>query len=408
MKHISLKNSKKFALISKDKNKIHLNKKIASYFFFREPIVHGINLLINGLVNFCHKKKNYLIEGVKINFNNFCLNNENFSYKIKNQSFQIFSKLNVKLNANIKFKSDNKKKPNIKKLNSLSKKILNFYHIKSSDKSVTFFSFLSHLIFISKKIGNFNQKENCLIHSIISEANESSKTNLEFFKTKKIIKNVFQADIDNYGYRSKVVFSKLIKLKLNLKKFTLDKNTLKKINNKKILIFGATGDVSRALIYFLKKSNAKIYKYSLKKKIKYLTLKNFIVSKKPDFIFYFSSPPIINDKDKNNYILKKYNEVYFDKFKTVLNILQKNKFRSKVFYPSTFALQEKSKYKRIYNYLAAKQNGESLCKSHDYKKYIYCFRLPAYKSKSNYNMLGFYGGEELYKLKKYLKVFFNR
>ena len=43
---ITQKETRNFSIKSKDKNKIHLNKKYSSNFFFKDPIVHGINVLI--------------------------------------------------------------------------------------------------------------------------------------------------------------------------------------------------------------------------------------------------------------------------------------------------------------------------------------------------------------------------
>jgi len=100
--------------------------------------------------------------------------------------------------------------------------------------------------------------------------------------------------------------------------------------------------------------------------------------------------------------------VYFKKFKKILDILDESRLDTKVFYPSTFAIKKISKYNRIKSYLLAKKKGENLCKKHKYSKNIYCFRLPAYKSKTNYNMLGYYEGEEIYKISKYLNFFFKK
>ena len=47
---ITNQRTKQFANISGDKNKIHLNNKIAEQYFFRKPIVHGITLKTNVLI----------------------------------------------------------------------------------------------------------------------------------------------------------------------------------------------------------------------------------------------------------------------------------------------------------------------------------------------------------------------
>ena len=50
--------------------------------------------------------------------------------------------------------------------------------------------------------------------------------------------------------------------------------------------------------------------------------------------------------------------------------------------------------------------AEKICKSHPYSKFIKCFRLPQFKTGSNYNILGFYNGIETHKIRKYLVKFF--
>ena len=52
MMKINSKETFSFSKISKDTNRIHLNKKIASNFFIKEPIVHGINLALIALSKF--------------------------------------------------------------------------------------------------------------------------------------------------------------------------------------------------------------------------------------------------------------------------------------------------------------------------------------------------------------------
>ncbi len=53
---ITAKETKEFIFLSKDKNRIHFDKKFASQFFFKEPIVHGINIVIKALLIFFKKK----------------------------------------------------------------------------------------------------------------------------------------------------------------------------------------------------------------------------------------------------------------------------------------------------------------------------------------------------------------
>ena len=43
---ISKKDTKLFSIISGDKNKIHLSKRFAKKFFFKEPIAHGVLVVL--------------------------------------------------------------------------------------------------------------------------------------------------------------------------------------------------------------------------------------------------------------------------------------------------------------------------------------------------------------------------
>ena len=68
---INFKKSKTFSLLSKDTNKIHLNKDFASKYFVKEPIVHGVYLVIIALSKFLNKQKHeIIITNVSINFKN--------------------------------------------------------------------------------------------------------------------------------------------------------------------------------------------------------------------------------------------------------------------------------------------------------------------------------------------------
>ena len=85
-----------------------------------------------------------------------------------------------------------------------------------------------------------------------------------------------------------------------------------------------------------------------------LKLSKIIKKFKPAYLFYLSSPKIINDKDNTINSFKIYNNIYSTKFKNILDILLKNKLTTKVFYPSTFALSQRDKFLKIKSYLDAK------------------------------------------------------
>ena len=190
----------------------------------------------------------------------------------------------------------------------------------------------------------------------------------------------------------------------------ISKNIINKIKNKKLLFFGISGDISKSIILTVRKAKPKILSYSFKKNsisIKEMRkLEKFLKVNKPHYIFYLSSPPIMNDTQNNTTLYNVYNDVYTSKFKIILNLLQKNSIKSKIFYPSSIFLNNKKKYLRLKSYLRAKDNAEKICKSHPYSKFIKCFRLPQFKTGSNYNILGFYNGIETHKIRKYLVKFF--
>ena len=120
-----------------------------------------------------------------------------------------------------------------------------------------------------------------------------------------------------------------------------------------------------------------------------------------------SSVKIFHGDTHNKNLLINYRNIYYNFFKLIPEYIYKKKIKSKIFYPSTFALDDKNNFKNIGAYLDAKEKGETICKSKNFRKMIYCPRLPQMKSRSNYNILGFYEGQELYKIKKYLSNFLN-
>jgi hypothetical protein len=402
MKFISTKKTILFSKISGDKNGIHLYEKVANQYFFKSPIVHGINLIILSLIMIFHSKKIKKLQFIKINFKNYCLNNEKFYLIKRNSRYITKSKSNVKLEIELKLKG--KKINNYKeKLNLKARQIIEYYKLKT--KFFFLLNLFKHFFLITKKIGNIDDNKNTIIHSITTSENNNTSIKNKIINIKRITNNIFRAQLSCYGYKSNIIYSKLAKLKNNLKKFKLNKKIEKKLNFKNFLIFGASSDIAKATIFFLKKKNNKIIKISLKKKINVIKLKNLIKKTNPEYIFYFSSPNIVNNVNNNSIFYKNYDEVYFKKFKVILDILSRNKLTSKVFYPSTFALGQRKNFLRLKSYLNAKAKGEKLCKNHKYSKYIYCYRLPAFKSRTNYNMLGYYEGEDLYKIKNYLNVF---
>ena len=124
---INLKQTKLFSKISKDTNQIHLNKKFASKFFVKEPIVHGVNLAIFALSEFLKKKKKeILIKSISLNFKNFISVNEKFKLSIFKDRIIIYNEFHTKLEIFLKYKTSLPKKQNLLKTKDSEKKFLKF------------------------------------------------------------------------------------------------------------------------------------------------------------------------------------------------------------------------------------------------------------------------------------------
>lgn len=409
MKKITLKISKKFSILSGDKNKIHFDKKIARQFFFKEPIVHGINLVINGLIKFFdHKNYFFNINQLNIIFSNFCLHNENLFINLKKNGLIIKSKFNEKLVIDFNYKIQKKNKENFR-LDNLSKNIISFYNLKK--KNYIYIKLFKELLNISKLIGNHSLSNNNMLHSIKLR---ETQTNYKIgFRNKSVTKNMFLSKLISSNYDSQIIFSKLAPLNLDHKNYLLKQKIKKNLKNKKILFFGINSDIALAASMFFRQSTCKIFQYSLKnfkknsKKDK-KKLITYLINLNPDYIFYFSSPLIKNDNLNKSQLYKIYYDVYYTKLKIILDMLYQNKFKTLVFYPSSIFLNKFSNKSNFYSYLKAKKISENLCKSHKYRKSIFYYRLPQFKTSSTYNLLGFYKGKNLNYIKIYLEDFLKK
>ena len=135
MHYIPLNISKKFALLSGDHNKIHIDKDFVKNTFLRETVVHGINLTLYALIKFLKNKKKIKINHIEIIFKNYCLNDEYFNIIIKKKNILVKSQLNNKLLIQLKYSFFNGKN------NYNSKEILTKNEfINKSDSSILFFN----------------------------------------------------------------------------------------------------------------------------------------------------------------------------------------------------------------------------------------------------------------------------
>lgn len=380
---ISLEKSKSFAKISGDKNLIHLDKKFTSKFFFSDPIVHGANLAIIALKQ-KFKKKNLKFDSITFDFKNYVNVDEKFKIKHFKNSIKIQNNINEKLiitfgkSLKLKFKEEK------------------IYEI---------------LRYISKLIGTKIIGNGAIIFKIKIE-NLNVKYSDKKIKIRKINENIKLIDIVIENFAIEIICGKTKPFKPKLNKFELNKNTINKIKNKKFLFIGPSSDIAKILINSIKKYSI-VSKFSFRLGNESKSIKNNffklqkILLNNYDYIFYMSSVKILHDDKNNKELFLTYKYIYYEFFKLILDYTSIKKNNCKIFYPSTFALNDKKKFKIIRSYLAAKEKGERLCKKKKYKNIVYYPRLPQMKSRSNYNILGFYEGQELYKIKKYLINFIN-
>lgn len=405
---INFKKSKTFSVISKDTNKIHFNKAFASKYFIKEPIVHGVYLVIFALSEFLKRQKNeIIITSVSLNFRNFVNVNEDFSIKIFEDKIIIFNKFHTKLEIYLRYKKA-ERKVFFKKKNKKKK-----FLVYNFEKLINF-ELIRQLIYASYYIGTIKPGSGSLILNIKLNFNKLYSSNIKPHVEKKI-RSFYIISYQSNFFKFQITACKLVAFKKKIKKLKLKPKTLEKLKNKKILIFGPKSDLALRLDDNLfKKNNCKIYKFSFRinidkpiisssqKKI----LKRKISNIKPNYIFYFSSPKIYFDERKNKKLFNYYKVIFKDYLETIIKFIRENKLQSKIFYPSTIFLNNKKKYKRYKSYLSSKQLAEKICNSKKNRSLIDCVRLPKLISRSNYNLLGYYEGKNIDILDKYLENFF--
>ena len=406
---ITNKDTNFFAAISLDKNQIHLDKKYSSNFFFKEPIVHGVNLINKAIAHFL-KGKNYklIIKSLSINLKNYLVVGEEFEIKIYKKKIVVKNELNTKIEIDLEYERINDKFKN----NKITKTdICQQYKIKNLYNNCI----LNELMFISYYVGSINPGNGSLIHKI--NINYSNKNNEQSkLKIKKKINNIFKINYCKNFFMVEVIVSKLKPFKIKHHSYKLSTKALRCIKNKKILIFGPSSDVAKRLINKDFTSVCRIFKHSFRinfhnsiiSKIELIKLEQKITKIKPDFIFYLSSPKIYNGNKKNLKLLKYYNSLFVNYFDMILNIVKKNNYKTKIFYPSSFFLNKKNDYKRLECYLLAKEKAEKICKLKENKKIVSFFRLPQLISRSNYNMFGFYEGKNMSVLDNIFNTFFEQ
>ena len=362
---IDLKTSKTFSLASKDSNKIHLNKNFAGKYFVKEPIVHGVNLVIIALSKFLKKQKHeIIISNISLNFKNFVNIDEKFNFKIFKDKIIIYNDFHTKLEIYLKFRKVNKKE-NFKTRNK-KKKFLNY-----NFKKLFNFGLIQQLVYTSYYIGSVKPGNGSLILNVKLNYNKLYTSNIKP-RVKKKIKNFYVISYQLNFYQVLITACKLVPFEKVRKKLKFTSKTLQKLKGKKILIFGPKSDLAERLdSNIFDKNNCKIYNFTFRinfdnpkinlsqKKL----LKQTISIIKPNYIFYFSSPKIYYDERKNKKLFYFYRVIFRDYLQIIIKFIRKYKTQTKIFYPSTVFLNNKKKYFRYKSYLTSKQMAEKICKS---------------------------------------------
>jgi len=387
--------TKKFVKESGDYNKIHINKKFSQNFFFKKPVLHGINVALAALSKFMkNKKKNCRIKKIEINFKDYCLEEDILKFKILKNKITVYDDFAEKINIIIDYKNNNSL---IKKNKDRISKLYKINNLTNPEILIRLFN-------TSKIIAIDHIGHGCMIYNINIKCSDNNKNHT--IKKTKLINNLFKIKDKYENYTIETLCGKLKKYKIN--KFSKPLLNNKKLKKQKILIFGH-GDISKNLIEYLGKKNFdfnfisfKIDKYNpifsknIKNKI-YNTLKRI----KPNYIFYFSSPRIFRGNSK--LLNKLYKIFYVDILIFILRIINQDLNNiAKVFYPSTIFLDNNDDKKRYLSYTLNKYKAENICKLKKFKKIAKFYRLPKLKTGSNYNFLGFYEGENITSIKKFI------
>jgi len=396
--HFTLKDNLQFKVKTNDNNEIHYNHKFTRDLMVKNPIVHGCNLTLYTILNYYKFNNRKTIDSIEINFKNYLNLNEKFKVKKKGNNFKIISNNNLILDLFIKTKKNNNK-------------------FKLNQKK-----YLKNLLYkISEYVGSKNPGNGSLILKIYIKSGNFKIRNI----TKRILtRNSRMLVVSNEFFTSSILATKLKRFEKNIdyrKISFFKKKFVKQLKDKKIIIFGSSGNLGSVLKKILDKFRIKTYLINRKQKLNVFknsknqinidlndnSLKKKISEISPDLIFFFMSPKItksnLNRVDHKK--LKNYRLVYYTLLKKIIDFSKVLKKKVKIFNPSTIALKEIKKYKHKYSreYIIAKKESEKIKSS---KNVTLCsYRLPQFKGTNNYNIAGFYEGENLENLIFYIDDF---
>lgn len=333
-KKFSQKMCLNFSNLSKDKNILHLDNKLGSYSQFQKPIVQGVQVV---KFLFENKKIGKIInesEAISIIFKNPIFINEkiNFNIKREKKSTLLIGKNSFQKKIIIKFDQQNNKNKDFKK-----------------NKFFNLTKLIKNLIILTKYIGNF--KNNLNLISTIEIVKNSDRKKKQF---NRLSGNFYKFDfhnLDTYIYAYFLTYEKKFKEKKNIKfGVKLNKNFL---NNKKILIIGASSGLGKVLMnYFLLNNvtfdftynkNSKTFSY-LKKKYKISSKRIFKLNQSIlkkfgkkiidyDIIYFFPTPKIFSFNEKF-FDYERFNQFNIINIKFFLNIFDylKNSKKKKFLY----------------------------------------------------------------------------
>ncbi len=395
---ISKKDTKLFSIISGDKNKIHLSKRFAKKFFFKEPIAHGVLVVLICLSGFLKKiRKKIFIKKILINFHNYINIEEEFEISYKKNSIILRNKLSKKITISLDYRFT--KQPVHKK---------NKFKQKYKVNRITNLKLIDLLIKSSKIVGNIYPGNGGLIHQInyYSDKKKYKKQKMSINKNR----NFYKIKLAEKNEKIEIISSKTKSFE-NSKKI-VNKKKIDNYNNLKIMIFGPGSILSEKVKEYFSLSKVNFIDFSFRlnnkgymKEVDKFRIKKIIEKQKPNLIFYFSSPKI-SLENKNKFLNVIYKEVYLNVLVFLINILKKKKLNSKIFYPSTAFLSNENRLEKNSLYVRNKKLAEKFIEK-DANEFVKSYRLPKYKTTSNYNLLGHYEGENINNFKSYLDKFLN-
>ena len=288
---IDIKDNLKFAKISGDYNKIHIEEKYAKNFFFKYCVVHGVNIVALSLSKFLKINCNnfFFIKELDIKFINYIEIGEKFTFAITNNKIIVKNDINNKLVIKIKYKKF-KVINKLNKHNILTEKKYYFDNLLNKD-------LVNELLLLTKNIGTYIFGNGSLILKIHIQTQKKGKNKSS---VNKINKNAFQYCLSSKNYKINCVVIKIEPYKNENLKITSSKKFEEHLKGKSILIFGSNGILGSFTKNYLSKyktylhlvtktknrKNSTFVKHYELSTINLSNLKKILKKTYPDYIFY--------------------------------------------------------------------------------------------------------------------------